>query len=275
MRSNITRIIATTLAGCTITLAGAQEVATPDNQQTRERVAAIVAADDIPAALIAARRTLEDATLARDLVRFIASSESERDRAGGRAALAALKLSPRATIEAMIPILYDADAAVGRLARSVAREFEDRSASRAPDFTPYRAIIEDALRANADISENLVRLMFESDPGTALLTLMRANQMREPAELRIILWAERAVDENLWRWRHGFMPSSEAMPEAVEQLQLLSKHDAWWARYFVVETMRQSTALRDDATLEALKADADALVRAAAIRAIAARPTAP
>ncbi|MCA9243008.1 MAG: hypothetical protein KDA32_03565 [Phycisphaerales bacterium] len=248
-------------------IAIAQTESPASGSQLRDRVsAAIQTMGDISTEIQAVTKEFGADVVAREVVFAIAHAATERDRAAARAAFAALKLDARQKVVAMIPILYDAGDKTARLARSIAQETEDRSASRGPDFTTYRAILEDDTREDRPLPENLVRLMYESDPGVALLTMMRAHQVRDPAELRVILWAERAVDENLWRWRHGFLPNTTAMPEAQAQLRILADHEAWWARYFVAETMRQSPALREPAVIEALKRDDNAMVRAAAER---------
>lgn len=114
----------------------------------------------------------------------------------------------------------------------------------------------------------LVRYMYETDPGMALLAVMRAHQVREPAQIKRILWAEHLVSEVLWKQKFGFLKPSEVDAAAVEQLTSLSTHEAWWARLYVAEVMRQQPAFRGAELLTVLAGDSNEAVRESAAQAL-------
>ena len=102
--------------------------------------------------------------------------------------------------------------------------------------------------------------MYESDPGAALLFLARAHSSA-PDVLKPILWAEHVVADSVWRQEHGFLGADQVDPDALKELQKLSKHEYWWSRLYVAQMMRKHPAFRRRETIVALKQDKHPLVR--------------
>lgn len=135
--------------------------------------------------------------------------------------------------------------------------YEDRSATRQPDFSAYRALIEADVRAGKEPPPSLVRLMYTSDPGTALQNMVRACQLRDPAEIKAILWGEHVVAELFWKRRYGFVERKAVDAAAVQELDKLARHPRWWVRLYVAEIIRAHPELGLPEVLDRLKEDAD------------------
>ena len=162
---------------------------------------------------------------------------------------------------AVVPLLDFDDAELRGTAQSVLGGLERRAVGRRPDFSIYRGLIAADLRIGVEPPAALVRYLYDSDAGEALLTMMRAHDTRDPAEMRELIWTEHVVAESLWKQRNGFLRRGEFEPAAARQLGRLATNDAWWVRLYVAEIMRQQPNLRDARTVEQLKHDRHALVR--------------
>lgn len=172
-----------------------------------------------------------------------------------------LELPKPVLVKALAPHLDNADSQVRRIAGSLLSETEDRSADRPPDFSGYRAVIEADVRAGRPPQESLILFMYASDPGAALRTLVRACQLRDPAEIKPILWAEHVVADLLWKRQHGFIPPTGVEPAAKQQLESLSRHGRWWVRLYLAEVLRNHAELGSPELLRRLSADPNPLVR--------------
>ncbi|MBK8268538.1 MAG: hypothetical protein IPK83_09645 [Planctomycetes bacterium] len=174
--------------------------------------------------------------------------------------------SNEAMIRALVPHLDNVDSELrGRAARWLVG-CEDHSAVRPPDFSIYRAIIEEDIRANREPQITLVRHMFQSDAAAALLTMVRACQLRDPADIKPILWAEHTVADLLWKRRNGFVGPKDTSQEAVAELETLSRHSLWWVRLFAAEVIRNIPELATPGMKERLQSDENGAVREAATR---------
>ncbi|MCG8405901.1 MAG: hypothetical protein MI923_11965 [Phycisphaerales bacterium] len=171
------------------------------------------------------------------------------------------------SVFALIPHLDDRDASVREMTRSLLQGYEERSASRPPDFSAYRSFIEAKIRTGGEPSDSLVRHMYESDPGTALLAIMRGYQLRDPDEMKLILWAEHVVADLFWKRRHGFLGPKAVEPAVIRQLRLLAQHERWWVRMYVAEILRRHPELARPQVLESLQDDAHPLVRETILKA--------
>lgn len=172
--------------------------------------------------------------------------------------LAELAIPPAHVVRALVPLLEDADRPLRQALGNVLSEYEDRSLDRGASFTIYGPLLE------REPPLGLVRHLFETDPGAALLALARA-QVVDAAELRPLLWAEHEVEDLLWRVRFGFIQRTElvrAAPEALEQLELLARHPRWWARLYAAAIANAEPALGAAARVEELRRDDHPLVRA-------------
>lgn len=177
-----------------------------------------------------------------------------------------LDASKQTVAAAVAPHLDNTDEAIRAAAREVLIGLEDRSASRPADFSAYHAIIEADVRAGRALQASLVCHMYESDPGQALLTMLRAHQLRRPEEIRPILWAEHVIADLFWRRTHGFVERKAVTPEAVAELDRLSISPHWWARLYVAENVCKHPELATEQIIERLPADESALVRGALAR---------
>ncbi|HWL92634.1 MAG TPA: hypothetical protein VNT79_03795 [Phycisphaerae bacterium] len=172
-----------------------------------------------------------------------------------------LDVSRHQMVAALAPHLDNQASAVVEVARELMRESEDRSAERPPDFSAYRALIEADVRAGRDPQASLIAFMFESEPGAALLTLVRAYQLRDPDEIKPILWAEHVVADLLWRRRFGFVERRAVDPAVIRELEKLSRHPFWWVRLYVARVVDACPELAGPGLVNRLSADPNVLVR--------------
>ncbi len=168
---------------------------------------------------------------------------------------ATLPIPPRDVIAALVPLLESEDRGLRAALGNVLAEYEDRSAERGASFTVYREFL------GQGASHGLVRHLFETDPGAALLELAQL-EVHDPAELRALLWAEHEVADSLWKLERGFV--SVAEPEALTELAGLARHPRWWARLYALAVAERAPALRAGLPLAELREDEHAWVRAAA-----------
>lgn len=171
-------------------------------------------------------------------------------------------------VAALIPLLDDVDPSIRREAGSLLRGLEDRSALRPPDYSIYHAFLEADFRGGRSPQASLVKFMYEGDPGVALLTIMRASQMRDPAEIRPILWAEHVVADLMLRRQFGFVEAKAVDPAVVRELDKLSQHKAWWARLYVAEIIRSNPELGTKLIRDRLAGDSNEIVKGALSRSI-------
>ena len=171
-----------------------------------------------------------------------------------------LRIPDMAIVRALVPLLESADRELRREIGNVLSEFEDRSVDRPPSFAVYRGLLEESMRSGQDLPPGLVRYLYETDPGTALLLMMRIHAV-DISESRGILWAEHVVADNLWKQRFGFLGKDEVEPEALEQVGLLAQHPRWWARAYAAALTSRHPAFASVDSREALRRDAHPVVR--------------
>jgi hypothetical protein len=171
-----------------------------------------------------------------------------------------LRIPDVAIVRALVPLLESSDGELRREIGNVLSEFEQRSVDRPPSFAVYRGLLEERLRSGQDLPVGLLQYLYETDPGTALLLLMRIHAV-DAVESRGILWAEHVVADNLWKQRYGFLGKDEVEPEALEQVRFLSKHPRWWARASAAAFMSRHPAFSRAEIEEALRQDEHQLVR--------------
>lgn len=262
-------VIAVGLAGPA--LVGAQEPAAP----AQDFVADARVADAIRAFIArpgeedsrqaeAALREIEAAVLVPQLIHYSAHARATHDGMAAGVIIERLRIRPDVVIRALVPYLGAPDEAFDASIRRVLGGYEGRTAERGADFSIYRDLIEPDLRAGRIPPAELVEYLFEADAGAALLLLMRAGGLREPDRIRPILWAEHTIADTLWKQRYGFLAEDETEPAAVDQLAMLARHEAWWARRYAVEIMRSHAEFRSEVLLVRLENDEVSLVRDAA-----------
>jgi hypothetical protein len=173
------------------------------------------------------------------------------------------RIPKEAAVTALVVHLDNANPSIQRMVCSLLHGYEDGSATRPPDFSTYRTIIETAVRAGKEPSDSLVKFMYETDPGTALLTMMRGYQLRDPNEMKPILWAEHVIADMFWKRQFGFLAPQEAPAAAVNELDTLSRHERWWVRLYVAELLYYHPELRRPEMFDRLREDRHAVVREA------------
>lgn len=194
-------------------------------------------------------------------IRRVDENERARIKAFVGLSLSRLAASKDALVSSLAPQLDNREDAIRMMARELLIGFEDRSASRTSDFSAYRAAIEEETRAGREPRTSLVLLMYESDPGLALQTMTRACQLRDPAEIKPILWSEHVVAELFWKRRFGFVARDAVEASAVRALDDLSRHPRWWVRLYVAELICQNAELAERSIVDRLKSDDDTRVR--------------
>jgi hypothetical protein len=204
------------------------------------------------------------AALVQQLTLFASGAKSTRSAMLVGAVILDFKMSDADVVEALIPLMATDDPKLQKQIKGTLAEYEDQSASRPPDFSTYRAIIEKEIREGRDAPAGLVRHMYDVDPGVALLTMMRASQMQKPEELREVLWAEHVVSDSIWKKTHGFVERDTVDPLVSEQLERLAGHTEWWARLYVPTIMKRHPTLQSADLLEKLSKDPDTSVANAA-----------
>jgi hypothetical protein len=130
---------------------------------------------------------------------------------------------------------------------------------RPPDYQHYSPWLKDK---ETTPPTGLIRYLYTTSPGTALLTL-KEQYSPGPSEGRDILWAEHAISDALWKEKHGFLKNAD-WNEALKQLIELSRHKRWWVRLYVAEILRQHPQFDLPRVIRELKQDENALVREAA-----------
>ena len=203
--------------------------------------------------------------LVRQLVYFASRAQSTKDAMVVGVVIRRMDIPDATIARALVPCLDTTDRALDESVRNILGGLEKRAAGRRPDFSIYREIIADHLRAGEQLPDGLIRYMYDADPGVALLTLMRAHQLREPEELKVILWAEHVVSDVLWKQQYGFLNRDEIEPAAARELARLSNHNEWWVRLYVAEIMRQQPGFRQPGLIGKLINDRHQVVQAAAI----------
>lgn len=163
-----------------------------------------------------------------------------------------------------VPHLDNEEPRVRALAREWLIQSEDRSAARQPYFGHYLPLIKAELTKGEEPQYSLVEHMYEADAGLAVLTMMRAYDLREPAAMKPILWAEHIVTDLLWQRRFGFVPRNHVETEVVTELGRLTQSNHWWARLYVANVIIAHPELADAQWANALTRDTHELVRDAA-----------
>jgi len=213
--------------------------------------------------------------LIRQLVYYSSRAENTENAMVAGAVIRRLEISDDDLVRALVPVLKateagataherDEAAAFDRSVRNILGGVERRAPGRRPDFSAYREIIDEALRAKREPPAGLVQYLYEASPGEALLTMMRAYQLRDPRELKEILWVDHVVSDVLWKQEYGFLKTDQVEPAAVRELATLAARPDWWARLYVAEIMRQHPEFLQGGTVASLAGDANPLVRAAA-----------
>lgn len=187
--------------------------------------------------------------------------EESRTKAFVGRVLAGIDTPKIVIVETLVPHLDNKDIAIRGIVKELLANYEDRSATRPPDFSSYRALIEADVQAGREPRTSLVQFMYASDPGTALQTMVRAAQLRAPEEIKPILWSEHVVSELFWKRRYGFVERSAVDAAVVREIETLSRHARWWVRLYAAEIVKAHPELGGADIVKRLKEDADIRIR--------------
>jgi len=166
-------------------------------------------------------------------------------------------------LQGILPYIGTDDPQLRMRINSILKMVESGNAG-TPDFSHYRSVLDSYQRTRGYIPIELVRYMFRRSPGQTLLVCMRLYAEDYMQMWKPVTWAEHVVGEVLWKQEHAFLKPNEIEPAAAEQLDMLSRHDGWWARLYVVEIMRQHPEFKVDETVQRLANDKNELVRESA-----------
>ena len=198
-----------------------------------------------------------------------------------RALLELARIPDSDIILALAPHLDAGDAGLKEFVRDWF-QFHDMPGGRVPQpplqavrYGKYLTYIQARLVKNEPVPDAFVKYIFDRFPGKALLVFAyaqdEAQDRREGPNLNAryeqtsdIIWSEHIVSDAIWRKQDGFGDRFEEIrPQAVAELEKLSKHDAWWARLYVAVIVRQHPELAADGLVERLRQDEHELVREA------------
>lgn len=174
-----------------------------------------------------------------------------------------LRIREGAMLRGLVPLLETGDEDLRRELAGVLAEYEKHTPDAPPSFSGYRQFLTGPIEAGEEPPPGLVRHLYETDPGTAMLLIMRIERP-ERDELRRLLWAEHEVRDTLWKQRFGFLGTDQVEPAAAEELDMLSLHPRWWARLYAVQILRKHEGFREPGMIDRLGHDAHPHVKAAA-----------
>jgi hypothetical protein len=215
-----------------------------------------------------------------------------------------LQLPPKITIRTLAPYLDTKNAQLHSFLYDIFRGLDNADSAEwgAVNYKEYLDYVRASVNRGEEIPAPFIKYIYERSPGRALLVFakgtanvsaqlqairtgvearqegrelteqeraeiaqVRAESQREGQERREIVLAEHIISHALWLKKHGFDEQfHEALPEAVEELKKLAKHDEWWAKLYVAYIMRQNLVLRHDHTLRQLAEDENEFVSQAA-----------
>jgi len=165
-------------------------------------------------------------------------------------------------VTAIAPLLDTEDLPVCAVAARLATLVENAGDGAAEkNFSYYAGYLATCKRTAREPDLPLIERMFGIAPGLALVTLASIHLPAEPRPIKSVLWAEHVVADVLWKEDKGFeKAAADARPAAIEQLDLLSKREDWWARLYVAEIIREHKELRTPELIARLEKDEHPLV---------------
>ncbi len=211
-------------------------------------------------------RARNDRTLVLEQLLHYAAREdaTAEDRMLTAKVIKEMEIGGDLVVATFAPHLDNKDERVRALAREWLVHFEDRSPARKPYFGHYLPPIKAELAKGEAPQFSLVEHMYQSDAGLAVLTMMRAYDLREPAAMKPILWTEHIVADLIWQRRFGFVERGYVDPEVKKELGNLARSSHWWARLYVAHVIIENPDFADAEWANALTRDTHELVRAAA-----------
>lgn len=240
----------------------AVELPVPDALVQAEIRAVVHAAgpDDHAAALdaLSVRRRADAPGLAAQLFLYSAAATSTRD--GMALALLArqLHLERGDLARAVVPYFESELGELRAAAAGVMAEYEGAEPDRPPSFAVYVPFLQEALHAEREPPPGLMAHLYATHPGTALRTWMRLVEQDRDA-LRALLWAEHVLADAVWKHTYGF--AQEPGPEALRELERVTRDPRWWVRAYAAALQARHAFLSQPDGLARLRGDAHPLVR--------------
>jgi hypothetical protein len=243
-------------------------------------------ADVFREALILRTLTNDKTELVRQLVIFVATTESEEYTHVilSHLILRYLGVSPEYIVQVLAPCLESDDRRLHEFARRWFKSHDDADPGEwaAANYKEYMDYVRRQVRNNEEVPAGFVRYIYSRSPGLALRVFQTASRGKnfdaqlqarrnrvaqpipQPNTSSDIALAEHLISNAIWLNKRGFNDRFQAaLPEAMTELEKLAKHKEWWARLYVVYIMRQNPMLVKDNVLRQLAEDSNELVREA------------
>jgi hypothetical protein len=121
---------------------------------------------------------------------------------------------------------------------------------------------ETLLRQKESPSPGLVKHVYNMSPGRALLIFgeVYSEKPRFTGDFsRSLMWSDHVIATVTWRLRHRFLQEGD-LDQARKELDVLSKHEGWWARRYAVEVILETRTLGTVDVISRLKKDRNPLV---------------
>jgi hypothetical protein len=168
------------------------------------------------------------------------------------------KLNGNEIIEAMEPLLIHRSAHVRRASEQTLGTL--CLGEQPVEFVGVTQLIGEGNEAIAQ-HPNLIRWMFATEPGNALLAFARTGPLNRD-QSREVLLAEHVISDVVWLNEHNFKIDSVTLANAKAELNRLCESEHWWARLYVAEIVWRHPELRTETLQERLRTDENELVRA-------------
>ena len=142
------------------------------------------------------------------------------------------------------------------------------------NYSRYHGYIKGKLLKQEPLPQAFVDYIYKR-PGNALLAFAyaydNASKARKdpgsdawPEDMKQLLWAEHVVSDAVWRIENEHWDRiDEIRPQAIAELEELSKHDAWWVRLYAAHVVKRHSQLAADGLKERLRKDKHVLIREA------------
>jgi len=185
------------------------------------------------------------------------SSKDLEDWAAISAVYQFLDLSGGQILLAIAPYISTEDESLRKHLRELLCDVERDPPSGPPNFSHYESYIL-AFKNRTHLA--LVEYMYERSPTTAALSMMNIYST-DREDRKALLWAEHVVSDILWKQNHAFLDPRQVEPDAVQQLDKLSRRPEWWIRLFVAAMLAQNPEFQVADMVGRLRNDEHPLVR--------------
>lgn len=125
------------------------------------------------------------------------------------------------------------------------------------DFRDISALLR---KNEGSLEPRLIHGLIQYDSAEAM-ELLAGYFIKDRQRCIDVLNAFRTLDDRQWRRQAHSNTSNEILPEEHAAVQLLAKHEQWWARLYVVEFAVNDPLLRRENSLRGFVADEHPLVR--------------